>query len=119
MDNILLKNGVVCIENQWNYQTFLFFKMSLLKYLNGAELEIRNGNLVMVGLEVFREVLSEKLPFVMEMLPKELYRFVARMLDEMDLNSLSEYRYGSIEPYFAFFIEDIIELGVSNPSFEK
>lgn len=119
IDSVLLKNGVTCVENQWNYQTLLFFKASLLKYLNESELEIRNGSIVMLRLEVFREILSDKLPFVMDMLPKDLYIFVARMLDEMDLKSLSEYRYGHIEPYFAFFLEDIKELGVSNPSFEK
>ena len=102
-----------------NYHTFCTFSDCMMKYFNEAELTLKGPAMVYVKMSEVRDMLKEKIPVVTEMLPRDLYEFIRRMLDEMDLNGPSDYREGLNKSYFTFFIEDLKERGVINPCFEQ
>ena len=53
------------------------------------------------------------------MLPKDLYQFVHKMLDEMDLFCVSDYRFGLEKSYFCFPVDSLKEYGIKNPCLDK
>lgn len=106
-------------ETFMNYHTYGLFKNKMVSYLSEEELTIRNPRMVYVPMSKIRDLMKESIPAVEVMLPKDLYHFVHKMLDEMDLFCVSDYRFGLEKSYFCFPLDSLKEYGIKNPCLDK
>lgn len=105
-------------ETFMNYHTYELFRNKMVSYLSEEELTVRNSRMVYVPLAKIRDLMKECIPVVEEMIPKDLYHFVHKMLDEMDLFCVSDYRFGLEKSYFCFPVDSLEEYGIKNPCLE-